>query len=307
MLKIHRASDPIEISQIKMLIYGQPGIGKSSLCFTAEKPLLLDFDHGAHRSAFRRDIVPIESWSDINSITADDLAPYKTLALDTVGRALDYLSAAIIADNPKMGNKTGGLTLQGFGALKSGFASWLAKINTLGLDVIMTAHDKESTNERDIKIVRPDVTGGSYNEIFKLADSVGYMYADGKKRVLDFNPTENYVGKNPAEFDMLDIPNYNSEPHFAATLITDIKGALGNISEEGQKIVEAVAEFRKNVEKIDTADGMTKLLREVNKLDEPLRAQVKVVMNDRCKDLGYEFDKKAKAFVDPTEQEAAVG
>src|SRR3990167_5019230 len=115
-LKIHKASDPILVTQIKMLIYGQPGIGKSSFGFTAEAPLTLDFDDGARRSAFRQDIVQIGSWADVNNITPEDLKPYKTLVIDTVGRALDFIAASLIADNPKLGSKTGGLTLQGYGA-----------------------------------------------------------------------------------------------------------------------------------------------------------------------------------------------
>jgi hypothetical protein len=170
----------------------------------------------------------------------------------------------------------------------------------------MIAHDKEATNERDVKIVRPDVTGGSYNEIFKLADSVGYMYADGKKRVLDFNPTENYVGKNPAQFDIVEIPNYNTEPRFAATLIADVKSALGNISEESQKIVAAVAEFRGSVGKLEKPDVLTKLIDEVNKLEEPAKSQCKVVLNDRAKSLGFEFDKKSKGFKAKEEPAEAV-
>ncbi|HEX7039075.1 MAG TPA: ATP-binding protein, partial [Trueperaceae bacterium] len=275
-----------------MLIYGMPGIGKSSFGFTAESPLLLDFDGGAHRSAFRQDIVPVGAWSEIATITAEDLKPYKTVVLDTVGRALDFLSAELIAENPKLATKAGALSLQGYGALKSAFASWLGRLNSLGLDVIMIAHDKESTNERDVKIVRPDVTGGSYNEIFKLADSVGYMYADGKKRVLDFNPTENYVGKNPAQFDVIEIPDYNREPRFAGRLIVEIKSALGQLSAEAQKVVTAVNAFRDRMPEIETAEEMTALLAEVDKLEEPVKAQCKRVMLDRCNELGLEYDKK---------------
>lgn len=295
-LKIHRASDPIEITQICMLIYGMPGIGKSSFGFTAHKPLMLDFDGGAHRSAFRQDIVRIESWADANNITAEDLEPYSTLVIDTAGRCLDYLATSIIDGNPKFGNKTGGLTLQGFGALKAGFASWLSRLKTLGLDVILIAHDKETTNERDVKIVRPDITGGSYNEIFKLADSVGYMFAEGKKRVLDFNPTENYVGKNPAQFEAIAIPSYATDPDFAATLIADIKAALGNISAEGQKVVAKVNEFRAKLEQVEKPDALTDLIETANGYDEPVKSQAKTLMKHRAEELGYEFDKKAKAF-----------
>lgn len=306
-LRIHKASDPIEITQAKVLIYGQPGIGKSSFGFTSEAPLLLDFDGGAHRSAFRQDIVPIGSWGEVATITAEDLKPYKTVVLDTVGRALDFLAAALIEDNPKFANKQGALSLQGFGALKSSFAGWLGRLNALGLDVVMIAHDKETTNERDVRIVRPDVTGGSYNEIFKLADSVGYMFADGKKRVLDFSPTENYVGKNPAQFELIQIPDYTQEPRFAAGLIADIKGALGKLSAEAQKVVAAVNAFRERMPEITTAEEMTALLAEVDKLEEPVKAMCKRVMLDRCAEIGVEYDKKAKAFkAKEPEKEAAA-
>src|SRR5690348_16106448 len=102
-LKIHRASDPIAVTQIKMLVYGQPGIGKSSFGFTSDTPLTLDFDDGARRSAFRQDIVQVSSWDDVNAITAEDLKPYKTVIIDTVGRALDFIAASIVSDNPKLG------------------------------------------------------------------------------------------------------------------------------------------------------------------------------------------------------------
>lgn len=295
-LKIHRASDPIAVTQIKMLVYGQPGIGKSSFGFTSDTPLTLDFDDGARRSAFRQDIVQVSSWDDVNAITAEDLKPYKTVVIDTVGRALDFIAASIVSDNPKLGSKTGGLSLQGYGALKASFTAWLSRLNTLGLDVVMIAHDKETTNERDVKIVRPDVTGGSYNEIFKLADSVGYMFADGKKRVLDFNPTENYVGKNPAQFELIHIPDYVKEPRFAAGLISKIKAGLGAISEESRKVVEAVTRFRADVDSLSTAEELTNLIDGVNKLDEPIKSQCKFALNERAKSLGFEFDKAAKAF-----------
>lgn len=300
-IKIHKASDPIAVSQIKMLIYGQPGIGKSSFAFTADAPLTLDFDDGARRSAFRQDIVQVSSWADVNAITAEDLKPYKTLVIDTVGRALDFIAASIIAENPKLGTKTGGLSLQGYGALKSSFTTWSSRMNTLGLDVVMIAHDKESTNERDIKIVRPDVTGGSYNEIFKIADAVGYMFKlDGKRRgVIDFSPTENYVGKNPAQFGVIEIPEYTKEPRFAAGLIANTKAALGNISEESRKIVEAVTKFRADVDALSGAEELTKCIEGVNELVEPVKSACKVALMARAKALGFEFDKNTKAFKAP--------
>ena len=81
-LKIVRAADPIKVERLNVCLYAPPGVGKTSLAFTAEAPLLLDFDQGAHRAANRKDSVRVTSWSDVADLTPDDLAPYKTLIVD---------------------------------------------------------------------------------------------------------------------------------------------------------------------------------------------------------------------------------
>ena len=44
MLRIVRATEPIPVDHPVLLLFGQPGIGKTSLAFSAKRPLLLDFD-----------------------------------------------------------------------------------------------------------------------------------------------------------------------------------------------------------------------------------------------------------------------
>ncbi len=130
-LRIIRSTDPITVNRLNVCIYAAPGLGKTSISFTADKPLLLDFDRGAHRSANRKDTVQVERWEDVAHITADDLADFNTVVVDTAGRALDTLTPDIIRRNPKMG-RGGSLTLQGFGQLKSEFVAWLKHLNSLG-------------------------------------------------------------------------------------------------------------------------------------------------------------------------------
>jgi hypothetical protein len=79
---------PITVERLNVCCTRSPGIGKTSLAFTADNPLLLDFDQGAHRAPNRKDIVrsPV---GRRRGITADDLSCYNTVIVDTAGRALD--------------------------------------------------------------------------------------------------------------------------------------------------------------------------------------------------------------------------
>ncbi len=73
MFKIVKSDEPLVVETVNILIYGEPGAGKTSLVNTAESPLTLDFDKGVHRSDFRKDVLVIESWKQINDNMAEQI------------------------------------------------------------------------------------------------------------------------------------------------------------------------------------------------------------------------------------------
>jgi hypothetical protein len=292
-LRIVKAEEPIKVERINLCLYGVPGIGKSTTAFTAENPLLLDFDRGSYRAANRRDIVQITAWSDVSAMTQEDLAPYSTIVIDTAGRALDFLSTAIMNTDPKMRNRSGGLSLPGFGALKSQFGSWLKQLNMFGKDVILVAHMDEQKNGDDI-IERLDVQGGSKAEIYKSVDAMGRLFVKGGKRVIDFSPREGSFGKNPAQLPELEIPNIADNPRFLAETIAKIKAHLNEFSEEQKVALKAIEEWS------DAVDGYTKV-EEFNKnltaiKTAPKMAQKKFAEAAAAK--GFDFDKKTNVYVE---------
>lgn len=303
-LKITKSTDRIEVQTITLLVYGSPGIGKTSLAFTAEAPLLLDTDNGAHRSGFRKDCVPVARWSDISSICEDDVKDYKTIIVDTVGRLLDFMAADIIDKNPKMRGYGGALSLQGYGALKAAYATWLGTLASMGKDVILVAHDKEDKKGDDL-IVRPDIQGGSYQEVFKRADGIGYLSMLGRAKILDFSPTDRWIGKNAAGFEPLEVPDFNAVPNYFATVISDTKASLNAMSAEQQRVVAEIAGWQERAESAATADDINALVAEARDLTPPVGPQAKAAIVSRAKALGlvYEGKKGAGAYVAPAPAE----
>jgi hypothetical protein len=291
-LRIVSGSAPIKVDTIILTYYSPPGIGKTSLAFTAADPLLLDTDQGAYRSAFRKDSVPARSWGDVAGITAEDVAPYKTLILDTAGRALDLLAADIIAGNPKLG-RGGALTLQGYGELKSRFAAYLSLMRSFGLDIVLIAHSDEKQQGDDM-IERIDMQGSSKQEVYKSSDAMARLGVVGGQRVLTFSPTETRFGKDPAGIGSVNVPHLSAAPNFLATVIHSIKASLNELSEEQQKAAEEGAEWAAKVFAAETPEDFTALIAEAG-----ASADNKRTLHDVATSKGFKYDKAEGGYVDP--------
>jgi hypothetical protein len=290
-LKITKASDPIRVERINLCLYAPPGIGKTTLSFTADAPLLLDFDQGAHRAANRKDTVRVQQWQEVADLTADDLAPYKTVIVDTAGRALDVLTADIIRRNPKAG-RGGALTLQGYGTLKAEFVAWLKLLNGFGKDVVLIAHMDEQRNGDDI-IERLDVQGGSKGEIYKAADAMGRIAIREGKRVLNFSPTDAAFGKNPGQLPPTEIPHPDKAPDFLAGVIQAIKDKLNALTEEQAAAQEVLESWRAIIRELNTADDFNDKAEAIKAA--PKAAQALFVA--AAKERGLVADPKAKKYV----------
>lgn len=306
-MKIIRSTELIPIEHPVICLYGQPGIGKTSLGYSAKDPLLLDFDQGAHRAVNRRDTLVIERWADAAELTEskDALASYSTIVVDTVGRLLDLLSADIIDVNPKHG-RDGALTLQGFGVLKSRFRGWMTQLRLMGKDVVLIAHGRED-RDNDAVIMRPDIQGGSYGEVMKLSDLLGFVYMRGRDRVIDFTPSDRWHAKSPSGFKPITLPPVAKAQHVLTDIITQARTALGAISAESAQVAQSVEDWRSQIDTFTTTDECTKAIEEIYKLPPVAIPAVKLLLMKRAKVLGFLYDTTKKAFVkESTQPEAAT-
>lgn len=296
-LRITRSTDPIRVDRLNVCIYGQPGAGKTSLAFTAARPLLLDFDQGAHRAASRKDTVQVKAWTDVAGISADDLSDFDTIVVDTAGRALDSLSQDIMRRDPKAG-RGGALTLQGYGKLKSEFSAFLKLLNGFGKDVVLIAHMDEQRSGDDI-VERLDVQGGSKGEIYKAADAMGRVFVKGGVRQLDFSPREGSFGKNPGQLDVLDIPHPDRDPDFLAGVIQSVKDKLNTLTAEQAEAQSKLAKLRESLADVEDSKGINSLLDSAKIAGKAGKA----LLHERATSLGLTFDAGAGGY---SKQQAAA-
>lgn len=288
MLKITKATDAIIVSQIVMCIYAQPGIGKTTLAYSSDKPLLLDFDRGAHRALGRKDTVQVEDWDEINNLKAEDIADYNTIVVDTAGRALDCLTMDIIARNPKMG-RGGSLTLQGYGELKSRFTAWTKQVRSLGKDIVLLAHSDESRSGDEV-VERLDMQGGSKNEVYKVADVMGKLFPEGDYRVLNLNPTDTSFGKNPANLPVMRVPPIQTNPTFLAEVIANTKASLNQLSAEQQEVMVLMNALVEKVDACESPEDFTALIAFIEEGDERVLANSKRLVWNAAKKKKYIFE-----------------
>lgn len=298
-LKITTADEVIEVKTLCTTIYSQPGLGKTSLAFTASNPILFDFDHGAYRAVERKDVVQVSEWSDVAGVTAADLEGFDAVIIDTVGKALDSLSADILAKNPRLGFG-GALNQQGWGQLGVRFRAFLKLIQSFGKDVILISHMDEKA-DGDIIKERLKIQGGTKDLVLTDSDMIGRISIYNKERVLIFSPTETSFGKDPAMIGQMTIPDA-SNPKFKtclADILTAAKERLNALSEEQIARKSEVEWFENTLPDMNCANDINAVLGRAKQAGR----DISMMVVERAKQIGLEFDEDTREYIDPAELE----
>lgn len=294
-------------STIKMLIYGNPGIGKSSLALSAPNPVLFDFDGGVHRvnGAFQCPTLQVKSWDEVIEALDEDLSEFGTIVIDTVGKMLDYMSAYIIKNDSKMAMRDGSLSLKGYGARKTMFVNFISKCSMLGKHLVFVAHEKED-KDGEMRIVRPEIGGSSAGDLMKELDLVGYMQAIGTERHVFWSPQEKFYAKNTCNLPQAHkIPviidangNVTGRNDFLSNVFASYKGYLDKqsaISEEYSSLIDVVKEKIECIVDATTANQVADEVKSFNHIwDSKVRCGL--MINDKCKSIGLKLNKLTKQY-----------
>lgn len=264
-----RPDEVIPDKPILMVIFAPPGLGKTSLSFTADNPLHFDFDKGIHRA--RQENRPfyfeIDDYQGFRQMVySPDFKKgiqdenYKSVVVDTVGTMLDnYMAKWLMKQNSKNARGTV-LSLQGWGALKVEFNQIKEQlVKNVGVDIIAIAHDK--TNDEGTTALA--ISGGSKDVIYQTADIIAYIEKNGSDRVISFEPQQGRIGKNPG-FPKMVIPNFETSPekydNFLKNLIAQARQIMRTQTKAQREAIEKVKEYKQQINAVDNFKDLEALI-----------------------------------------------
>lgn len=199
-MKIMKAID-IKAEKLSVMIYGAPGMGKTTLLGTLPgRTLIIDVDKGTSVLAGSKevDVVRIgENIGEIPSILKElqEKCEYENVCLDSVSE----LERAMLAYFGRTGNNRGVPGLQDYQRVDYYIIDWCRQMRSLACNVILTAWEKytEITTPTGEKYTRasPMLRDKNMENICGLCDLVGrivtnsdngerYVWLEGKADIV---------------------------------------------------------------------------------------------------------------------------
>ena len=311
---IKKSNEIKVVKNIKIMIYGQAGMGKSTLALSAPKPLLLDFDNGVKRVNTNHlgdqvGIVQVESWNDIRYLlnSPNELNDFNSIVVDTIGKMMDY----IIAYRCNGGQPR----IQDWGAINNDFKWFVNALSSLNKNVIFVAH-RDTRKEGEETVFVPALREKNYNSIVTELDLLGYLEMKNEnglqKRTITFDPTSRNDGKNTCQLPgIMNIPtildrngNVTASNDFIEKQIIAKYNAMIAVKEK--KIAEyneVLAQLKDNIALICDAQSANIFvkdnIKEYAKHGSSVVLQARDLFGKKVKELKLVYNKETKEYEDP--------
>jgi hypothetical protein len=196
-----RIVKPEDYAWIKMLVYGEPGVGKTRLAGSAvqvpemQPVLLMDFEGGTLSLADMPDIniVRLTSWTAVDRLYGSlyDKNPYKTIIVDSLSELQKFsmseiMRAVVTKDSDRDPDIA---SLREWGKNSEQVRRFVRAFRDLQCNVIFTALVSEDRDEHSgVVKTRPSLPGKLKGEVSGYVDIVLYMYkkevrVDGSREI----------------------------------------------------------------------------------------------------------------------------
>lgn len=304
-----RKATELEVPRtIKMMVYGQAGMGKSTLALSTPKPLLLDFDNGVKRiNKFHLDVVDavqVKSWQDVQSVLQEDLSSYETIVVDTIGKMMDFIITY------KCGMRQP--QLRDWGGVNQEFSWFVRTLGTLNKNVVFVAH-RDTRKEGDDNVFIPSLREKNYNSIVTELDLLGYLEMrneNGRQvRTITFDPTSRNDGKNtcnlPGVMSIPTIIDAQGKPtakndFIEKCVIAPYMKMISEKEDEIKRYNELLAEIKDGVMQITDAQSANFFIEHIKDYNHVGNSLMKArsLFSAKVKELGLTYNKESNAYED---------
>lgn len=190
---------------LKILIYSEPGVGKTTLAATAPKPLIIDVERGTRVLANKDiDVLEFVSIEQVEKVIEYAVRgepafdKYETFVFDSLSEMQRrVLDAQLDKSSKSVGAPVYKATWDHYGENTQRLRSLMSRFRDVKRNIIVTAQAKMDKDESSgIPFMRPDLTPKLAATIVGLFDIVGYYRIDSKgQRVLQVQPTKTIIAK----------------------------------------------------------------------------------------------------------------
>lgn len=203
-----RISKPEDVTQhLKVLIYAEPGCGKTTFCGTAPNLLLVDVERGSlvlrNTAAEVLEYVSFQQVDKfVDLLVADDpaFAKYDTIAFDSLSELQRrVLDSQLDTKSKVTGSKIYKASWDEYGPNTQMIRELMSRFRDIpNKNLIVTAQSKLDKDETSgVTFVRPDLTPKVFATVTALFDIVMYLKIDSKgNRVGQVQPSKTVVAKS---------------------------------------------------------------------------------------------------------------
>ena len=294
-------------SCVKMMIYGQSGMGKTTLALSAPSPLLLDFDGGVKRVnlAHVKDVgtVQVATWADVQQVLQEDLSDFDSIVVDTAGKMMDFIITHVCGFRQPQ--------LRDWGAINLEVQNFVRSISALNKNIVIVAH-RDVRKEGDTNVFIPAIREKTYNALVAELDLLGYMETKTEnnvvKRSITFDPTPRNDGKNtcglPSVMIIPEIIDRNTgqptaKNDFIQSQIIDPYQAMIEVKRsEAHKYDQVMDEIRESVDLVTDELGANDFVQRIDEFDHvgSSKKHASLLISEKAKSLGLVWNKKDKKY-----------
>lgn len=297
---------PAENKNIVMILNGLPGVGKTSLAYTAKDPVLLAFDDGYSRVTClgRKPTLLVENYEELQEfVNSTHLNGKKTLIFDSGGQFVECLKDWVVRVKKEC-KKDGTISLQGYGSVKREFVDFTEKLRKR-FDVIYVFHTLVSRDNDGNPIYDLMCEGQTSQTVWIPADLGAYMDIINGERKLHFAPSQFYSAKKSfGVSDIYTVPEISigSNDDFLAKLFAMVRE---NIAKEQEATAGAKAEYESImaqanalIESIVDVPTLEEAIPKTKELPKALTSEkeIKTLLSAKCKELSIVWDKETKQW-----------